>query len=170
MNYSRALKRVGAFALLLVVASFALQAFPGLVGADYAFTVLSGSMEPAIGTGSVVFVAEVPADQVQEQDVITYRDDGGHLITHRVIEKHQADDSLRFVTKGDANDAPDGEPVYRGDLVGTVLFSIPLIGYVVAFGNTTAGYLILVLLPVMLFIFNEIWELWRAGTRKEEHS
>ncbi|MFC6873737.1 signal peptidase I [Halobellus marinus] len=170
MNYSRALKRVGAFALLLVVASFALQAFPGLVGADYAFTVLSGSMEPAIGTGSVVFVAEVPADQVQEQDVITYRDDGGYLITHRVIEKHQADDSLRFVTKGDANDAPDGEPVYRGDLVGTVLFSIPFIGYVVAFGNTTAGYLILVLLPVMLFIFNEIWELWRAGTRKEEHS
>jgi signal peptidase len=125
-------------------------------------------MEPAIGTGSVVFVAEVPADQVQEQDVITYRDDGGHLITHRVIEKHQADDSLRFVTKGDANDAPDGEPVYRGDLVGTVLFSIPLIGYVVAFGNTAAGYVTLVLVPVMLFIFSEVWELWKAGTRSEE--
>lgn len=168
MNYSRAVRVVGAFALLLVVASFAIQAFPGLVGADYAFTVLSGSMEPAIGTGSVVFVAEVPAEQVEEQDVITYRDDGGHLITHRVIEKYQSDDSIRFVTKGDANDAPDGEPVYRGDFVGIVLFSIPFIGYVVAFGNTTAGYLTLVLLPVVLFIFNELWELWKAGTGSEE--
>lgn len=170
MNYSRAVKVVGALALLLVVASFVVQAFPGLVGADYAFTVLSGSMEPAIGTGSVVFVAETPAEQVQERDVITYRDDGGNLITHRVIEKHQAGDSVRFVTKGDANDAPDGEPVYRDNLVGTVLFSIPWIGYVVAFGNTTAGYVTLVLVPIMLFIFNELWELWKAGTRDEEHT
>jgi len=53
-------------------------------------------------------------------------------------------------------------------LVGTVLFSIPFMGYVVSFGNTTTGYVTLVLVPVMLFIFNELWELWKAGTRSEE--
>jgi signal peptidase len=127
-------------------------------------------MEPAIQTGSVVFIKDVPAERVEEGDVITYGDDGGNLITHRVVERHSTDSSIRFITKGDANENADHEPVYRSDLLGVVTFSIPLIGYVVAFGNTTAGYLILVLLPVMLFIFNEIWELWRAGTRKEEHS
>jgi|AntDeeMetagen192_2_1112575.scaffolds.fasta_scaffold02259_3 signal peptidase len=168
MNYGRAIRIGAALALLLVVATFIVQAFPSLVGADYALTVLSGSMEPVIGTGSIVFVAETPPEQIHEQDVITYRDDGGNLVTHRVVEKHTADSSLRFETKGDANENRDPEPVYRGDVVGTVLFSIPFIGYVVGFGNTPAGYVTLVLVPVTLFIFNELWELWKAGTRSEE--
>jgi signal peptidase len=170
MNYSRAVRISAALALLLVVASFVVQAFPGLVGADYALTVLSGSMEPVIGTGSIVFVAETPAEQVQENDVITYRNDGGTLVTHRVVEKYEAETSIRFITKGDANEDRDSEPVYQNDVVGTVLFSIPLMGYVVTFGNTTAGYVTLVLVPVMLFIFNELWELWKAGTRNEDHT
>jgi len=170
MNYGRAVRIGAALALLLVVASFVVQAFPGLVGADYALTVLSGSMEPAIGTGSIVFVVETPVEQIQENDVITYQDDGGNLVTHRVVEKHEAQTSVRFVTKGDANDNRDPEPVYRSDVVGIVLFSIPLLGYVVGFGNTTAGYVVLVLVPVTLFIFNELWELWKAGTRNEEHT
>ena len=170
MNYGRAVRTGATLALLLVVASLVVQAFPGLVGADYALTVLSGSMEPAIGTGSVVFVAETPPGQIQERDVMTYRDDGGNLVTHRVVEKYAAGTSVRFTTKGDANEDPDPEPVYRGDVVGVVLFSVPFLGYLVTFGNTTAGYVVLVLIPVMLFIFNELWELWKAGTRNEEHT
>lgn len=163
---SRAVKSILTLALLLVVATFVIQAFPGLVTADYAFTVQSGSMEPAIQTGSVVFVKTIPPENVAEGDVITYEDDGGALITHRVIEKHTAGDSLRFETKGDANEDPDPEPVYRNQYVGMVLFSIPFIGYVVAFGNTQLGYITLVLFPVLLLIFSELWVLYRSGMRK----
>lgn len=169
MNYGRAVRIGASLALLLVVAAFVIQAFPWLVGADYALTVMSGSMEPAIGTGSIVFVAETPPEEIEENDVITYRS-GSDLVTHRVAEKYESTTSLRFRTKGDANDALDPDPVYRDDVVGTVLFSIPFIGYVVSFGNTTAGYVTLVLIPVTLFIFNELWELWKAGTRTEENT
>jgi signal peptidase len=169
VTLSRALKVALTVALLVVVGAFVIQAFPAVAGVDYSFTVQSGSMEPAIQTGSVVFVEDVPAERVEEGDVITFSDDGGNLITHRVIEKHAADSSVRFVTKGDANENPDHEPVYRDDLVGVVAFSIPLIGYVVAFGNTTLGYVALVLVPVVLLILNELWELWKAGTRGEEN-
>ena len=169
MNWRRAVKILLTLALLCVVGAFILQAFPGLVGADLALTVQSGSMEPAISTGSVVFVKDVPAERIEEGDVITYRDDGGNLVTHRVAEKHVAGESLRFVTKGDANENPDPEPVYRSDLVGVVTFSIPLIGYVVAFGNTQAGYVAMVLVPVMLLIFNELWELYRAMEPETDH-
>jgi len=169
VNWRRAAKIGLVFALLLVVGAFVVQAFPGLVGADYALTVKSGSMEPAIQTGSVVIVKDVPADRAEVGDVITYRDDGGNLVTHRVIKKHVASESLRFVTKGDANENPDAEPVYRGDFVGVVTFSIPLIGYVVAFGNTQMGYVAMVLVPVMLLIFNELWELYRAMEPETDH-
>lgn len=167
MIASRAVKSVLTLALLLVVATFAVQAFPGLIMADYAFTVQSGSMEPAIQTGSVVFVKAMPPESVNEGDVITYEDDGGNLITHRVTEKHAAGDSLRFDTKGDANEDPDSEPVYRSEYVGTVMFSVPFIGYIVAFGNTHIGYITLVLLPVMLLIFSELWVLYKAGMRED---
>lgn len=169
MNLSRALKVALTVALLAVVGAFVIQAFPAVAGTDYALTVQSGSMEPAIQTGSVVFVKDVPAERVEEGDVITYSDDGGAFVTHRVIEKHATDASVRFVTKGDANEDPDHEPVYRSDLVGVVAFSIPLMGYVVAFGNTTVGYVALVLVPVVLLVLSELWELWKAGTRGGEN-
>jgi signal peptidase len=163
----RAVSAAFTLALLGFVSLFVIQAFPGLVGADLALTVQSGSMEPTIGVGSVVFVQDVPAERVEEGDVITYRDDGGNYVTHRVVEKHAADTSVRFRTKGDANDARDPEPVYRGDLVGRVMFSIPLIGYVIQFGNTPAGYATLVLVPVMLLVFSELWALYKEGMSDE---
>lgn len=168
MNISRAVKVTLTLALLCVVIAFVVQAFPELIGADYALTVKSGSMEPTISTGSVVFVKDVPAETVEEGDVITYRDDGGNFITHRVVDDQSTESGIKFITKGDANEDTDGEPVYRSDFVGVVMFSIPLIGYVVAFGNTTAGYATLVLVPVILLIFNELWELYKAGFEEEE--
>lgn len=178
MNRSRTLKALTGVLLLLVVGTFVVQAFPSLVGADYALVVQSGSMEPAIGTGSVVFVTEASPERVEEGDVITFADQGRGLITHRVIEKHQAEKSLRFITQGDANEEPDASPVYRRDLVGkvmevdapgggTALLSVPLVGYVVAFGQTRMGYASMVLAPTMLLIFSELWSLYRALDAEE---
>lgn len=168
MDWSKTAQVVGFAVLLIVVALFVVQAFPELVGSDYALVVQSGSMEPAIGTGSMVFVERASPETVGEGDVITYSDDGGNLVTHRVIEVHSAQTSLRFVTKGDANDAPDVEPVLRGDYVGTVRFSVPFIGYIVAFGQTTLGWMVLVVAPLLLLISNEVWVLYRAIEPMEE--
>lgn len=173
MNWGRALHWVVGIVLLVAVAAFVLQAFPGLVGADHALTVQSGSMEPTVTTGSVVFVAERPPSTVTEGDIITYTDDGQNLITHRVHEVHRSETSFRFVTKGDANEDADPEPVYRGDyvgtvpeidlpLIGTLNLSIPFVGYVLGFADTGLGWLMLVVVPLTLLVFNELWSLYRA--------
>lgn len=173
MHWSRVLSVVGFIALLLVTGAFVLQAFPGLAGADAALIVQSGSMEPAISTGSVVFVAEHPPDTVSEGDIITFSDDEGYLITHRVHEVHRTETSFRFITKGDANENADPEPVYRSNyvgkvpeidlpLLGTYYLTIPFMGYVVSFSNTGVGWLVLVVAPVMLLIANELWTLYDA--------
>lgn len=173
VSWSRAVKAGLAVVLLVAVATFLVQAFPQLVGADHALIVQSGSMEPAISTGGIVFVSETPPEQVEEGDVVTYADGGGNLITHRVVEKHQTESSFRFVTKGDANEEPDPEPVYRdeyfgkvGDLdlplVDQVLFTVPYVGRIVAFGQSPLGYATMVLVPVLALIFSEIWNLYQA--------
>lgn len=131
------------------------------------FIVQSGSMEPSISTGGVVFVEEIPAGQVDERihegDVITFFKSGGSATTtHRVVEKHQAGESIRFITKGDANEEPDPEPVYRDDVVGKVVFSIPYIGYVINFSGTIYGWFLLVILPVTALLMDGLWQLYKA--------
>lgn len=168
----RALKVVLALALLGAVIVFLAQGFPGLVGADRALTVSSGSMEPAIPTGSVVFVDHVEASEVDERiaegDVITFVSGDKKLVTHRVVEKYTAETSVRFRTKGDNNDAMDPDPVYRQDVVGEVMFSVPFVGYIVAFANTGYGFMLLVWGPVIALVFSELLSLYRAGTASSE--
>ena len=52
--------------------------------------VLSGSMEPALGTGDVSVVRTIAPLDARPGDVVTFRDpdDADRLITHRVREMH----------------------------------------------------------------------------------
>lgn len=168
MNWSRIAQAVGFLILLIIVGAFVLQAFPQLVGADHSLVVQSGSMEPAIKTGAVVFITQAPPEEVAIGDVITYSDDGGNLVTHRVVDKISSTTSFRWITKGDANEDPDAEPVYHPDYVGTVMFHIPLIGYIISFSQTRLGWGLMVVVPVMLLILSELWSLWKAGTTEVE--
>ncbi|EGQ44133.1 MAG: signal peptidase I, archaeal type [Candidatus Nanosalina sp. J07AB43] len=152
------------------------HAFPWIVGADHSFIVLSGSMEPAIPTGSVVFVDNVPTSQVDERieegDVITFSQarDIRQTTTHRVVEKKTGDitDSVRFITKGDNNDVRDPEPVVRAEVVGIVLFHIPVLGYIVNMADSTVGWMALVVLPFTLLLMDGMWQLYLASQNEEE--
>lgn len=166
----RAVKATGFAVLVIVLALLLINAFPSVAGADYSFVVQSGSMEPAIPTGSIVFVKDVPAERIDEGDVITFsKGTGAITTTHRVIQKHQSSTSVRFQTKGDANEDPDSEPVYRSDLVGVVIFSVPYIGYLTAFASTRAGWVVFIAIPVTLLIASELWELYQALEPADEN-
>jgi signal peptidase len=95
---------------------------PSLVG--------SGSMEPAMYTGDIVIIAKIPADVIEEGDIIQFRHRSGTNVMHRVIEIQETNDSTLFVTKGDNNDEPDEERVIPQNVVGKVLATIPKIGWI----------------------------------------
>ena len=48
---------------------------------------------------------------------------------HRVVEVHETEESTFFITKGDANDAPDPLPVLPEQVNGKIIFRIPKIGW-----------------------------------------
>lgn len=97
---------------------------PRVVGLQ-TFSVISGSMEPVIPTGSLIYVKEVSVDDVKKNDVISFYGKQGSIVTHRI----QQIDSDGIVTKGDANEDIDLMKVRGSQLIGKVLFSIPLLGY-----------------------------------------
>ena len=96
--------------LMLVMALVLL--IPGLFGIR-PYVVYSGSMEPEIPTGAVVFTKEGEFSP-KKGDIITFHN-GDTVVTHRVVKKEKD----IFITKGDAN--------------GRVVFHLPYLGYVIHF-------------------------------------
>lgn len=88
----------------------------------------SGSMAPAIPTGSLALAVPMQRAQVQPGQVVSVITSEGTRVTHRV-ESNAAGTGL--VLKGDANPVADLQP-YAVDSVDRVLFSIPVLGFVVA--------------------------------------
>jgi signal peptidase len=123
--------------------------------------VISGSMEPAISTGSVVIVRPVIPDTLRKGDVIMYYSpDKSSLTTHRVFNV-DSEPSLRFITKGDANNNSDVIPVTPGQIVGIVAFTIPYLGLLAQFIKTPLGFTLFLLIPAAILIGREILDLWR---------
>lgn len=103
---------------------------PRLIGAE-SFTVVSGSMEPAIPTGSIVVSRPIAVEDVRFNDVITFQMESGksQTVTHRVIGVDFADGQQQFRTQGDANSVEDPVPVLPVQVRGKVLYHVPLVGY-----------------------------------------
>lgn len=173
-----ALKAAGMVLLVALVVPFVIYAFPALAGAEGSYVVLSGSMEPAISPGDVVFVYAVDPTTIAAGDVVTYSREGTSIpTTHRVIEVIQTDDvpsGVLLRTAGDANEDPDQAlvagsavfgvvPTVSLPTVGPVLVGVPYMGHIIQFANTPLGFLVLVGLPLGAFILNEVWVIARGG-------
>lgn len=104
--------------------------------------VTSGSMSPAIPTGSLVLAQTVDAEGVEVGDVVTVTSSEGRRVMHRVIDARPAGDATSLTLQGDANATPDAEP-YLVDEVALVRFHVPLVGHPVTWLSTPTGLMLL---------------------------
>lgn len=91
--------------------------------------VAGGSMSPTLYLGDMVIATEVSPDAIKEGDIIEFRQ-GGKMVIHRVVYIEENDGFRQFITKGDANDSPDINPVSPSQVKGKVLFAVPKVGWV----------------------------------------
>ena len=119
------------------------------------YTVQSGSMAPNIPEGSTVFDTVKGAAEIQERDVITYRDSTGKHITHRVIKVVYSEeiDTYLYITRGDVNPQDDPEMVPYESVAGVVIFYIPYLGWLIDFLRPpNPGLFIVIALGVLIFV------------------
>jgi signal peptidase len=126
-------KGVGAGVLaILAVIALAVVVVPAVTGSS-TYTIMGRSMEPAIPIGSLIVTRPVDAAEVRTGDVVTFQLESGApaVATHRVIGFEQVADGERgLLTRGDANDSEDPEPVLPEQLRGVVWYSVPFVGWV----------------------------------------
>ena len=163
---------VGLVALLVLVISAAIvvpkvQGWTGMV-------VLSGSMEPALPVGSMAFMEPLGTghlDSIERGDILTYRQEQlPSLISHRVVDIIETDQGPSFVTKGDANNTTDAQPVPADRVVGIVRYDVPHVGAVVQKLQDRITYYVFLGIPAGLLIATELWSIGTQIVRARRES
>lgn len=123
--------------------------------------VKSGSMEPAIHTGSIVVIK--PQAGYGIGDIVTFGDaaKGAMPTTHRITDVRVESGSYFFKTKGDANDTADSGEVPQSAIVGKALFSVPYAGFVIDAARKPIGFFFLIILPALIIAVEEISGIWK---------
>lgn len=139
---------LGLSLILLVIAVFLILHF---IFGITPYITMSGSMEPAIHTGSLCFVnTRAEYSDIEEGDIIAFTNTAGVKVTHRVIAVTEDG----FETKGDANEVSDGLSTKEWNFCGKTLFSIPYLGYVVKFVQIPRNLICSVLIAGGLFVLS----------------
>lgn len=126
---------VGTMILLSVIGTCLPVTVPQLMGYQV-YHVVSGSMEPEILVGSIVYVQSTDPQSIAENDIIAFQSEEA-VITHRVVKNKTVEGA--FTTKGDANEKEDMNDVPYGSLIGKVTSHYPLLGGMLALYTSNIG-------------------------------
>ncbi|MFL4472967.1 signal peptidase I [Paeniglutamicibacter sp. MACA_103] len=113
------------------LAALVLVAVPLLTGSQ-TYSVLTNSMKPNYGPGTLLVIKPTPFESLKVGDVVTYQLASGRpeVITHR-IESIAADQEghRTLVTRGDNNDVADDAPVTEVQVRGKLFYAVPSAGF-----------------------------------------
>ncbi len=141
----KCLKILGNIIICIVILACLPLTVPRIIGFQ-GFNVISGSMEPEISIGSMVYVKQADFDDLSEGDVIAF-ESGASVVTHRIAAIDQG--SQLLTTKGDANDVTDFMPVAYTNVIGKVAFHFPFFGYIAAFLSETYGKIVAAIILIV---------------------
>ena len=130
--------------------------------------VQSGSMEPKIKTGSIVVIK--PDDSYGVGDIITFGKDTRRDVptTHRIVSDKVESGVFVYTTKGDANEDTDPHEVRKSEVIGKVVFSVPYVGYLLDFARKPIGFILLIVFPAGVVVFDEVMSIWREVKKKKK--
>lgn len=150
--------------LLVLLALAVALVVPVLMGCTE-LAVLTGSMQPALPVGSLIYIKEADPAQLQVGDVITYRLEGDTMVTHRVVENLPEEGYL--ITQGDANQEPDGQITYDR-VQGKMVFHLPWLGYISMNIRTKTGIFAVCGTLVVIILLTFLPEIFAPEEQEQE--
>ena len=132
--------------------------------------VLSGSMEPALGTGDITVVRTIAPLEARPGDVVTFRDpaNADRLITHRVRRMVAQGGAVSFVTRGDTNNVSERWRVPADGEIGRVAYRIPKLGWALMYARERGMFVILLGASLALLLVLELASIWRTDPEGDD--
>lgn len=167
MKYLKIIYYIFFGAIALIAVLLIISVLP-ITGNFKVMAVLSGSMEPAIKTGSVIAIK--PSDNYKIGDIITFGEMSKTKTptTHRIYDMRVQEGKPVYITKGDANNAPDQKEILPEEIIGKVLFSVPYAGYAVDTAKKPWGFALIIIVPAAVIIIDEAKKIWREMKRLKD--
>lgn len=121
--------------------------------------VISGSMEPVLKLGGILYYEKIDVNEFDEGDILVYTTKD-HVISHRIV--NITDNG--FITKGDVNNSVDGELVNENQILGKgTNWSIPFIGY---YADYIYGHKYLLYISLALIIIDLCNDTYKEHKKK----
>ena len=125
-------------------------------------TVASDSMAPTFRQGDLIVIRKCDPAKLKEGDIITFHtiiNNEYSLTTHRISEIQDRGGVRSYVTKGDNNLIADVHMIADGDIVGKFVTKLPGVGKVMSFLSSSIGFLVVIVLPLLLFFIYQVYHL-----------
>lgn len=157
---------------VFIAGLFLLVSVVTLCGAK-GYSVASDSMSPELNKGDVVFVREIPFEELKTGDIVTvkFKVNDGTTYTHRIASIDYEKKEIR--TAGDMTGIIDTESAEAEQICGKVWFSVPLLGYLsllLTNVNYVAAIAIFVLVIMAVSFFAGRFYKNKTRGDKNEHS
>lgn len=125
-------------------------------------SVVTDSMAPTFQAGDLIIIRSCDPASLKEGDIVTFHtiiNNEFALNTHRIAEIQGQADARSYVTKGDNNDIADIHMITDGDIVGKYVARLPHFGRVVEFLSSSMGFLLVIVLPLLIFFVYQVYHL-----------
>ena len=129
-------------------------------------TVQSESMAPTFDQDDLIIIKQCVPSMLEVGDIVTFHaiiDNQYALNTHRIISINEVNGLNSYTTKGDNNELADQHVIADGDIVGKYVGKIPYMGKVIGFLSSTWGFLVVIVLPMLLFFIYQVYHLVIVG-------
>lgn len=109
--------------------------------------VISGSMEPTLKVGSILYYHSQDIIDFNQDDILVYKAKA-HIISHRIVSQSETG----FMTKGDANNTIDSNEVLNKQVLGKgTNWCIPYVGY---FADYMYNHKYIIYISIIILIFD----------------
>lgn len=164
---------IGIFLIYYVLSAKKLSKDPTYKPRINLYTIVSGSMVPAINVYDIIVDVNVSSpESIKPGDVITFKSTSAIsqdlIVTHRVLDVRLVNGKYEYVTKGDWNPTADSDTAKYENIIGKVVFKIPQLGRIQFFLATKMGWFIIVLLPALGVIVYDVIKLLRLTKTKNK--
>lgn len=144
--------------LYILVIIYLLIFIPSLWG-HKPLVVISGSMEPTLKVGGLLYYHEQDIEEFDTSDILVYKTKD-HIISHRITDIKDNG----FITKGDNNNEVDSNVINHSQILGKgTNWSIPFLGY---YADFIYGHKYLLYISVAIVVIDYFNDLY--STRKKK--
>lgn len=154
----------GAVIIVLIVIACIPMTLPKIFGYQV-FHIISGSMEPALPIGSAIYVEKTNPFDLVSGDIVAFYVDH-EVVAHRIVSNDIQAEEL--MTQGDANSAPDRNPVTYQNVIGKVVLHIPYMGDILFLLSSKQGKVYLFCMLVAAVLLQNVARRMKKATITEE--